>query len=127
MKLIEIILLLIFLLLLELFMPRFFVASGYSMYPTISPGDLLICIRSPFYKKGDIVAFKFRDTANYKILKKVEEIYGNENVSSGDFVITHRIVDEFGIFFVTKGDNAGIKELVPKNKIICKVFIIKKT
>jgi len=86
---------------------RFLYAStayGYSMYPTIKNGDLLIVApkSSPYYHPdvGDVLIYRYSD----------------------QIIVAHRLAGIRGSTYIFKGDNNRYYEEVPEEKIIGEVI-----
>jgi len=86
---------------------RFLYAStayGYSMYPTIKNGDLLIVApkSSPYYHPdvGDVLIYRYSD----------------------QIIVAHRLAGIRGNTYIFKGDNNRYYEEVPEEKIIGEVI-----
>ena len=79
--------------------------TGSSMYPTIKDGQSCLCEQQDDYEVSDIVSFYRLD--------------GNNEVS----FISHRIVDDTPIGFITKGDNNNKIDYVsvPVDNVFCKI------
>lgn len=80
---------------------------GRSMYPTIDEGDIILCIKFPYYTVGDIVVYRPRWI-------------------NGTYIV-HRIIyiDDAGFYYL-KGDNPitnPVMDYYPATKgdILCKV------
>jgi signal peptidase I len=78
-------------------------AYGYSMYPTIKNGDLLIIAlkSSPYYNPeiGDILIYKH-----------------------DGFYIAHRLLQIRESFYIVKGDNNDYFEQIPKEDVVGEVI-----
>ncbi|RLJ06169.1 MAG: signal peptidase I [Candidatus Aenigmatarchaeota archaeon] len=79
-------------------------AYGYSMYPTIKNGDLLVVVlkTSPYYhpEVGDVLIYRYSD----------------------QIIVAHRLAGIRGSTYIFKGDNNRYYEEVPEEKIIGEVI-----
>ena len=75
--------------------------SGYSMYPTFNKNDLLVIEKTDDIKLYDVV------------------LYRNKNK-----YIAHRIVDIKEGYYVIRGDNTTVDEIVSRKDILAKISSI---
>jgi len=68
---------------------------GWSMYPTINDGDIILCVKMPTYNVGDIVVYKPRWAQGILVAHRIVYIEGDFYYMKGDNTFTNPIVDYY--------------------------------